>query len=118
MKGFLEQFFPETIGKEATSSGDLYCTYNNQKIQWFTSSLFLAGAATEISGTTGGLFSWTCQSHLMNFKGLQTLVNVLHGRPEQCTEESCERGSLRIGAAQSCCLPTVRTSICRAIALA
>ena len=53
MKGFLEQFFPETIGKENTSSGDLYCTYNNQKIQWFTSSLFLAGAATEVSGTTG-----------------------------------------------------------------
>ena len=77
MKGFLEQFFPETIGKEATSSGDLYCTYNNQKIQWFTSSLFLAGAATEISGTTGGLCSWTCRSHLMNLKGLQTLVNVL-----------------------------------------
>ena len=45
MTGFLEQFFPETIGKESTQAGDLYCTYNNQKIQWFTSSLFLAGAA-------------------------------------------------------------------------
>ena len=53
MTGFLEQFFPETIGKESTQAGDLYCTYNNQKIQWFTSSLFLAGAATELSGTTG-----------------------------------------------------------------
>ena len=53
MKGFLEQFFPETVGKESTQAGDLYCTYNNQKIQWFTSSLFLAGAATELSGTTG-----------------------------------------------------------------
>ena len=73
MKGFLEQFFPETIGKEATSSGDLYCTYNNQKIQWFTSSLFLAGAATEISGTTGGLRSWTGRSHLMNLKACRPL---------------------------------------------
>ena len=53
MTGFLEQFFPETIGSEGTQAGDLYCTYNNQKIQWFTSSLFLAGAATELSGTTG-----------------------------------------------------------------
>ena len=55
MTGFLEQFFPETIGSESTQAGDLYCTYNNQKIQWFTSSLFLAGAATELSGTTGQL---------------------------------------------------------------
>ena len=55
MTGFLEQFFPETIGSEGTQAGDLYCTYNNQKIQWFTSSLFLAGAATELSGTTGQL---------------------------------------------------------------
>ncbi|CAL5221511.1 g3716 [Coccomyxa viridis] len=55
MTGFLEQFFPETIGKESTQAGDLYCTYNNQKIQWFTSSLFLAGAATELSGTTAYL---------------------------------------------------------------
>lgn len=55
MTGFLEQFFPETIGSESTQKGDLYCTYNNQKIQWFTSSLFLAGAATELSGTTGQL---------------------------------------------------------------
>ena len=53
MTGFLEKFFPETIGKDSTQSGDLYCTYSNQKIQWFTSSLFLAGAATELSGTTG-----------------------------------------------------------------
>ena len=53
MTGFLEKFFPETIGKDSTQAGDLYCTYNNQKIQWFTSSLFLAGAATELSGTTG-----------------------------------------------------------------
>lgn len=53
MRGFLEQFFPDIIGKSSTQSGDLYCTFNDDKIQWFTSSLFLAGAATELSGTTG-----------------------------------------------------------------
>ena len=54
MKGFLEKFFPDILTRETTQVGDLYCTYNDQRIQWFTSSLFLAGAATEISGTTGG----------------------------------------------------------------
>lgn len=56
MRGFLEQFFPDIIGKSSTLSGDLYCTFNDDKIQWFTSSLFLAGAATELSGTTGAQF--------------------------------------------------------------
>ena len=74
MKGFLEQFFPETIGKEATSSGDLYCTYNNQKIQWFTSSLFLAGAATEISGTTGTSLAW----------GMSKPAQALQGHADPC----------------------------------
>ena len=74
MRGFLEQFFPETIGKESTPSGDLYCTYNNQKIQWFTSSLFLAGAATEVSGTTISTSS----------KPFQPPGNVLQYGPEGC----------------------------------
>ena len=52
-QGFLEKFFPDTLSKPSATPGDLYCTYNDQKIQWFTSSLFLAGAATEVSGTTG-----------------------------------------------------------------
>lgn len=53
MKGFLEKFFPDVLSRETTQVGNLYCTYDDQRIQWFTSSLFLAGAATEISGTTG-----------------------------------------------------------------
>ena len=56
MRGFLEQFFPDIIGRSSTQAGDLYCTFNDDKIQWFTSSLFLAGAATELSGTTGAQF--------------------------------------------------------------
>ncbi|KAK9914909.1 hypothetical protein WJX75_002176 [Coccomyxa subellipsoidea] len=55
MKGFLEKFFPDILTRETTQVGDLYCTYDDQRIQWFTSSLFLAGAATEISGTTARL---------------------------------------------------------------
>ena len=54
MKGFLEKFFPDILTRETAQAGDLYCTYDDQRIQWFTSSLFLAGAVTEISGTTGG----------------------------------------------------------------
>lgn len=54
MKGFLEKFFPDILTRETSQVGDLYCTYDDQRIQWFTSSLFLAGAITEVSGTTGG----------------------------------------------------------------
>ena len=53
MQGFLEKFFPDTLNKPSATPGDLYCTFDDQRIQWFTSSLFLAGAATEVSGTTG-----------------------------------------------------------------
>ena len=55
MQGFLEKFAPDTLSKPRTTPGDLYCSYNDQRIQWFTSSLFLAGALTEVSGTTGAL---------------------------------------------------------------
>ena len=50
MQGFLEKFAPDTLSKPRTTPGDLYCSYNDQRIQWFTSSLFLAGALTEVSG--------------------------------------------------------------------
>lgn len=54
MQGFLEKFFPDVLAKPSTTAGNsLYCTFDDQRIQWFTSSLFLAGAATELSGTTG-----------------------------------------------------------------
>lgn len=53
MRGFLEKFFPDVLERRTTQVGDLYCTFDDQRIQWFTSSLFLAGAATELSGTTG-----------------------------------------------------------------
>jgi hypothetical protein len=55
MRGFLEQFFPDILDRSTTQVGNLYCTFDDQRIQWFTSSLFLAGAVTEISGTTGTL---------------------------------------------------------------
>lgn len=48
MKGFIEKFFPEIA--EENRSHDLYCIYNNGKLQWFVSSLFVAASILEISG--------------------------------------------------------------------
>jgi sugar porter (SP) family MFS transporter len=42
MPNFLEHFFPEVL--LAQESADPYCAYENQKLQAFTSSLFLSGA--------------------------------------------------------------------------
>lgn len=83
MRGFLEQFFPDIIGRSSTQSGDLYCTFNDDKIQWFTSSLFLAGAATELSGTTGAQFH-TSTAALRRNKAVSVHAMLLH---------SCHAGS-------------------------
>ncbi|KAK9811165.1 hypothetical protein WJX73_007732 [Symbiochloris irregularis] len=51
MPGFLEQFFPgvlEEVDRDNTpgdTSRERFCQYNNQGLQWFTSSMFIAGAA-------------------------------------------------------------------------
>lgn len=49
MQGFLEQFFPSIWQQvqldEGRSGGDPYCQYDNQGLQWFVSSMFIAGAA-------------------------------------------------------------------------
>ena len=67
MQGFLEKFAPDTLSKPRTTPGDLYCSYNDQRIQWFTSSLFLAGALTEVSGTTGAMPACALLSHNYDF---------------------------------------------------
>jgi len=51
MNSFLEQFFPSVY--EAKMSGEAdsvspYCMYNNQELQFFTSSLFIAGLVASL----------------------------------------------------------------------
>ena len=55
MDGFLDKFFPSIKAREAEvpTVHNLYCQYNSQTLQLMTSSLFIAGAVCELSGTTG-----------------------------------------------------------------
>ncbi len=55
MDGFLDKFFPSIKKREAETPTvhNLYCQYNSQTLQLMTSSLFIAGALCELSGTTG-----------------------------------------------------------------
>lgn len=55
MDGFLDKFFPSIKKREAETPTvhNLYCQYNSQTLQLMTSSLFIAGAICELSGTTG-----------------------------------------------------------------
>ena len=55
MDGFLDKFFPTIKAREAEvpTVHNLYCQYNSQTLQLMTSSLFIAGAVCELSGTTG-----------------------------------------------------------------
>ena len=51
LQGFLEKFFPEVLAQTRAQAADKaagvkhnpYCQYDNQGLQWFTSSLFVAG---------------------------------------------------------------------------
>ena len=59
MDGFLDKFFPTIKQRESETPTvhNLYCQYNSQTLQLMTSSLFIAGALCELSGTTGKLKS-------------------------------------------------------------
>lgn len=45
MPGFLEQFFPDLLDTSSShgDNQDPYCKYDSQVLEWFTSSLFIAG---------------------------------------------------------------------------
>lgn len=43
MRAFLEKFFPKVLRGEELGSESNYCKYDNQGLQLFTSSLYLAG---------------------------------------------------------------------------
>lgn len=55
MDGFLDDYFPSVAANQAATNtvGNLYCQYDSQILQLMTSVLFIAGACTELSGTTG-----------------------------------------------------------------
>lgn len=48
MRNFAELFFPEELAKHGNTNG--YCMFNDQILQLFTSSLFLAGAFAALVG--------------------------------------------------------------------
>lgn len=43
MDDFLGKFFPQVLKKKLAAKEDAYCKFNDQKLQAFTSSLYLAG---------------------------------------------------------------------------
>ena len=47
---FESKFFPEVLGKEGSGEGVTYCQYDNQALQLFTSSLYLAGIFSTLVG--------------------------------------------------------------------
>lgn len=56
MPGFLERFFPSVTATTSPVTGNPnkptnpFCQYDNQGLAWFTSSLFIAGAAAALPG--------------------------------------------------------------------
>jgi MFS family permease len=43
MEDFLREFFPTVLRKMHENKGSNYCKFNDQRLQLFTSSLYLAG---------------------------------------------------------------------------
>lgn len=77
MNGFLEKFFPAVYRKknEMKLDNDPYCKYDNQGLQLFTSSLYLAGLiATFFASYTTRAFG---RRPTMLFAGLFFLVGVV-----------------------------------------
>ena len=67
MDGFLDSYFPSVAANQAKTNtkGNLYCQYDSQILQLMTSVLFIAGAITEITGTTGTILH--CPLYAMTF---------------------------------------------------
>ena len=47
---FEKKFFPEVTGQDGGGQGVAYCQYDNQALQLFTSSLYLAGIFSTLVG--------------------------------------------------------------------
>lgn len=68
MKGFLEKFFPEI--PEDYRSEDLYCMYNNIRLQWFVSCLFVSSSILEISGIPARIIRYRGRRETFILSGL------------------------------------------------
>ena len=51
MPDFLEKFFPDVLAAQQNISTDPYCAFDSQKLQAFTSTLFLAGGRDMPAGS-------------------------------------------------------------------
>lgn len=57
MDSFLKKFFPKILAKAEAGTANNYCKYDNQELQTFTSSLYIAGlVATFGAGYTSRRF--------------------------------------------------------------
>ena len=68
MDGFLQDYFPSVAAQQASvnTPGNLYCQYDSQTLQLMTSVLFISGAITEITGTTGEAHSLASAIHMFD----------------------------------------------------
>ena len=61
---FEAKFFPEVIGQQGGPQGVTYCQYDNQPLQLFISSLYLAGIFSTLVGGYTSRYPQTCiQNH-------------------------------------------------------
>ena len=51
MPDFLEMFFPDVLAAQQNKSTDPYCSFDSQKLQAFTSTLFLSGGLCMLAGS-------------------------------------------------------------------
>lgn len=72
MKGFLDQFFPEIPAEN--QSDNLYCLYNNAKLQWFVSSFFVAASIFEISGISTRVIRYRGRKETFILSGVLFLI--------------------------------------------
>ncbi|DBB00261.1 TPA: Transcription factor stp1 [Trebouxia sp. C0004] len=79
MDGFLDKFFPSIKKREAETPTvhNLYCQYNSQTLQLMTSSLFIAGALCELSGTTAWLSRNHGRKRVMMYSGALFMVAAI-----------------------------------------
>ena len=57
---FEAKFFPSVIGQQGGAQGVTYCQYDNQALQLFTSSLYLAGIFSTLVGGYTSRCAQTC----------------------------------------------------------
>ena len=70
MPDFLEKFFPDVLAAQQNKSTDPYCSFDSQKLQAFTSTLFLSGGfpcLLQPAGSECPLFACTDSTHVTVF---------------------------------------------------